>query len=383
MMKTILIFEPLSGGHRARFIRWLAESLSREPRTDVQFVFAVSPGMDVPASGAVTVRRIPAETAHRLESAGRWTKPWRLNRLFRQLCAETRPAHALILELTHLELPLALTGSPCPLSAILFVQYPELKRGLKFYLKEWKTALLLRRAAVKTLFLLNGEEACRYLTDRFGARTRFVPLPDPVPEIKPDPEFVMRDVYGIAPDRTVFLFFGAISKRKGAHLLLNALRLLNADSAAHSAFLFCGQPEPDYRREFEKGCARLKTERADLQVIMDSRFVPDEEMAALFEQSDMVLLPYTRPDYSSGILALAARARTPVIGPDTGLLGRLIRQYGLGAVCPITPDALADAIALCAETPVAVDPEKQRAFVEKSRPEEFTRLLFETIAHES
>jgi len=81
--------------------------------------------MDVPASDAVAVHRILVETAHLLENAGRWTKPWLLSRLFRKVCAEYRPTHAVILELTHLELPLALTGAPCPISAILFVQFPE------------------------------------------------------------------------------------------------------------------------------------------------------------------------------------------------------------------------------------------------------------------
>ena len=380
-METILIFEPLSGGHRDRFIGWLAGYLGGQPPpSNTRYVFVVGPHMEVPASDAVEVLRIPVETARRLESAGRWMKPWLLSRLFRSVCADRAPDHALILELTHLELPLALGGSPCPLSAILFVQYPEMKRGLKFHLKEWKTALLLRRAPVEALFLLNGEEACRHLTGRFGNAARFVPLPDPVPEIAPDPAFAMRDVYRIAPDRTVFLFFGAISRRKGVHVLLKALRRLDADSAARSTFLFCGQPEPGCRRAFERDCARLQAVRPDLQVVADIRFVPDGKMAALFEQSDAVLLPYVRPDYSSGILALAARARTPVIGPDTGLLGRLIRNNRLGAVCPADPASLAEAIARCVQDPPSVDEAACAAFVGKCRPAEFSHILFENLS---
>ncbi len=382
-METILIFEPLSGGHRAQFIRWLAEYLSGQSRQDVLFVFVVGPGMDVPVSDTVSVHRISAETARLLENAGRWTKPWRLNRIFRKVCAEYRPAHTVILEMTHLELPLALTGAPCPISAILFVQYPELKRGLKFYLKEWKTDLLLRRAPVKNLFLLNGEEACRYLTTRFGTRARFIPLPDPVPEIAAEASFSLRDEYGIAAERTVFLFFGAVSRRKGAPVLVEALQQIDPSVVEKSAFIFCGQVEPPYREAFQKACKKLVEARPDIQLSMEDRFVPDERMMALCEQSDVLLMPYTRPEYSSGMFALAAKARTPVIGPDAGLLGRLIRRHDLGLPVEINSAALTVAITLFAEKPIPVNAEKQRAFVEKSRPDVFASQLIEAVCNEA
>jgi glycosyltransferase involved in cell wall biosynthesis len=277
---------------------------------------------------------------------------------------------------------LVLFGAPCPVSAILFVQYPELPRGLKFFFKDWKTALLLRCAPVKNLFLLNGENSCAWLNQRFGRRTRFIPVPDPAPEIEPDSKFVMRDVYGIAPDRKAFLFFGAVSPRKGADVLIKALHLLSPEAAAKSYFIFCGEPEQNYRKIFEQAVDRLRAARPDIALNIENRFVPDERMMALFEQSDAVLMPYTRPEYSSGILALAAKARTPVIGPDGGLLGRLIRQNGLGAVCPVNPESLAERIADAVQRLPAVNESLCRAFVQKSRSEEFARIILDAVCNE-
>lgn len=362
-MKTILIFEPLAGGHRANYIRWLQDVCPEY--SDCRFVF------------------FTAENAGdlQLEGTGWWRKQKRLYDLFRQACKKYKPDHVLILELTHLELPLILFGSPVPLSAILFIQYPELPVGLKKGSKHWKTRLLLWRAPVKNLFLLNGEKSCRYLTEHFSKSARFIPIPDPVPEAKPDPGFVMRDAYGIAGDRKVFLFFGAISRRKGADVLFAALRQLTPEVAEHNAFIFCGEPEASYKENFQ----HLVAEVQDLGVVelhIESTFVSDERMMALFEQSDVVLMPYTRPEYSSGILALAAKARTPVIGPDAGLLGRLIMENKLGTSCAETPAALAECIAMAAECPPEVDKELCTIFVQKSRPKEFARTILNAVCYE-
>jgi glycosyltransferase involved in cell wall biosynthesis len=368
-LKTMLIFEPQPGGHRAGFLRWLREEIKRHPRPDCCFVF-------------FTAENLSEEQAVRLSSAGRWQKQRILYSLFLQACRQARPDHVLIMELTSLELPLALFGSPTPLSAILFVQYPELSNGLKFFFKHWKTALLLRRAPVTDLFLLNGEKSCRFLTDHFSHCARFIPIPDPAPNLDPDPEFALREKYGIDSGRTVFLFFGAVSERKGSGILLDALKRLAPDAAARSAFLFCGEPEPAYREQFAAACCDLRAARPDIVLRQDDRFVPDNVMMALFKQADVVLMPYIRPEYSSGILALAAKAGKPVIGPDAGLLKRLIQQNGLGMVCPVTPDVLAESIAAAAQNLPVTDESKRNAFVQKSNPEQFARKILNSICDE-
>ncbi|MCC7300580.1 MAG: glycosyltransferase family 4 protein [Verrucomicrobia bacterium] len=368
-MKTVLIFEPQAGGHRENFIRLLANGIREHAALSGHFVFFT----------AVEAEGVSPGISGRLAAAGWIEKKRLLWKLFCETCETIKPDHVLILELTHLELPLALFGSPCPVSAILFVQYPELPRGPKFFSKHWKTALLLRRASVRNLFLLNGETSCGWLASRFGSLAHFIPIPDPVPEIAPEAGFLLRPHFGICAERKVFLFFGAISRRKGADALIESLHLLSPATVAGSAFVFCGEPEMDYRRPFQQACAQLRAVRPDIQLFVENHFVSDARMMALFEQSDVVLMPYKRPEYSSGVLALAAKANTPVIGTDGGLLSRLIRDNGLGLTCPVHPRELSAAITSAVAALPPVDPARRAAFVKRSDPELFAQTLLEAV----
>ena len=387
-MKTILLFEPQSGGHRDNFFQWLENAAPEY--ADCRFIsFTADDAKD-------------ADLAH----LGWWKKQKTIYQLFRNACRIHQPDHALILELTPIELPLVLFGSPVPLSAILFVQYPELSNGWKKVFKHWKTRLLLRRAPVKNLFLLNGEKSCRFLTRKFtteytegfqclenplhgrGTRragwvfmcgllkqknqTRFIPIPDPAPDVLAEENFT------ISKARKTFLFFGAISKRKGADVLLDALRQISPEVAKQSTFIFCGKPESSYEEEFQIFVAEVQDLGA-VELRVETSFVSNERMMALFEQSDVILMPYTRPEYSSGILSIAAKAGTPVLGPTDGLLGRLIEENGLGATTQITPATLAEALAL----PICAEATKQRAFAEKANPVDFSKIILNAICDES
>ena len=349
-MKTILIFEPLAGGHRANFIRWLKEAAPQYSGCRFVFFTADEAG-DLP-----------------LETLGWWQKQKRLYDLFRRACEKYNPDHALILELTHLELPLLLFGSPVPLSAILFVQYPELSKGWKKVSKHWKTRLLLARAPVKNLFLLNGQRSCRFLSEHFPNRCRFVPIADPAPNVTADPDFSFN-----RNGKRVCLFFGSFSRRKGTHILLDTLRRMSPQVAEHNTFVFCGEPEPSYKTDFQKSVAEVRDLGAvDLHV--DDSFVSDTRMMAMFEQADLILMPYTRPEYSSGILALAAQAGTPVLGPKDGLLGRLITENGLGLAAELTPEAL--------ELQVTLNEELRQKFVARNTIENFTKPILDVVCHE-
>lgn len=378
-MKTVLIFEPQTGGHRANYIRWLAAAIEKNPPAGHHFIFVIDNSVGLAASARISLHPVPAGLARRLAAAGSSRLSRLLRHFFDECLAEHSPDHALILELTRMELSFALYGARCPVSAILFVQYPEMPRGIKFLIKDFKTALMLRRAPVRNLFLLNGEEACRRLACRFKTGTRFIPVPDPVPQIAAEPGYQLRSHYRIDSSRTVFLFFGAVSRRKGADVLIQALHLLSPEAAAKSAFIFCGAPEPAFRERFRNACAGLSAARPDILLNTEDRFVSDERMMALFEQSDAVLMPYTRPEYSSGILALAAGTRTPVIGPDSGLLGRLILSNGLGTVCPVRSRELAETVARAAERLPELDETKCAAFIQKSRPEIFALTILEAV----
>jgi glycosyltransferase involved in cell wall biosynthesis len=76
-----------------------------------------------------------------------------------------------------------------------------------------------------------------------------------------------------------------------------------------------------------------------LRVELIDRFIVDDEMAQLFEQSSLVVLPYTFFAAQSGVLHDAIAHRLPVVSTDVGALGNSVRRWGIGRVVPPSDDA--------------------------------------------
>ena len=155
--------------------------------------------------------------------------------------------------------------------------------------------------------------------------------------------------------------------------LVEAIGALSREAAQESAFVFCGMPEPGYAERYHELVDNLVRKRPDVCLHLEECFVSSTRMRVLFEQADWILMPYTRPEYSSGILAHAAAVATPVIGPVDGLVGRQIREYGLGLDIPL--DTLPRAIEEAVFGNHAFDEFSRQAFVAASSPEQFATTL--------
>ncbi|MCF7818254.1 MAG: hypothetical protein K9M54_10265 [Kiritimatiellales bacterium] len=388
--KHILIFEPLSGGHRAEFIGHLIDYIVRENPADQRYTFVVANGfgntygeiLELAASPGIILREVSPSQARMLDGSRGPLGGFAFWRILDACIGELMPDHVIVMDLTWMELPLCFHRPPCPFSGILFVQYPELRslsrrsfrRQGKFVAKEIKTRLLLRNPMLRRIFLLNGSVACDYLNCRFGV-TCFSPIPDPVPVVVAEPNFSLRRQYGIEAGRRVYLFFCSMSVRKGVGVLVEAMALLSREAAQNSAFIFCGMPEPGYAKRFHAMCRKLVNKRPDVLLHLEEQFVSSVRMRAMFEQADWILMPYIRPEYSSGILAHAASAATPVIGPVDGLIGRQIREHRLGRSVDITSKALLGAIEAAIKEDYAFNETARQAFVEASSPEQFAATL--------
>ncbi|WP_353475862.1 glycosyltransferase family 4 protein (plasmid) [Salipiger sp. H15] len=81
------------------------------------------------------------------------------------------------------------------------------------------------------------------------------------------------------------------------------------------------------------------------------RFIPDAEVAELFTDADLVVLPYTEAS-QSGVLHVAAAFGRPVVATDVGELRSTVEANGLGVIVPPSdPARLAGAILELAEDP--------------------------------
>lgn len=367
-MKKILIVEPMAGGHRDHFLKALVQELERKESKDTEYIFLVSEDSRVEYRNRVIVERL---SSSQVEGFRGWRLKYVLGTLLKDAVKRHRPDEVLILELTQYEWSLLWMRLPVVLSAIVFVQPPfipsKLKRGFKYL----KTRLLLRRNDWRTLFFLNGESSVEVLRKKIDRGTRFCALPDPVVSWEP----ILTPNAKMNAKRSTALYFGAISKRKGFDVLVDAVMSMSDTILDKMRLVICGKPEdPNY---FQEQLNRLRCKEPILDLQVEARFVEEAEVQAFFVNCDWVLMPYTRPEYSSGILGLAAHACRPVLGPEEGLLGDLIQRHELGATCRMTAESLAQMLEHAVEKGIPFNSLKAATYVSERSPEKFATILLE------
>jgi glycosyltransferase involved in cell wall biosynthesis len=96
------------------------------------------------------------------------------------------------------------------------------------------------------------------------------------------------------------------------------------------------------------------------------------------------LAPYQRHVGMSGILLLAAAAGKPVLSSDYGLMGELVRRYGLGITVDSTvPSEIAKGLMRCLTEPatVLVDLDRMESFAEQHSAERYAKTIFEQLGN--
>lgn len=381
-----LIFEPLSGGHRSEFVGHVLDHIRLHGTNGQLYTFVIAADLSIgdhgPWPDGVLFERITdlqeierARSHSPLAGFDHW-------KILKRYAERLKPDRIILLDLTYLELPLCFFRLPCPFSGILFVQYPELQwvdsldlRGrLKFRLKEIKTATFMRNRMLRSIHLLNGGRACEYLNQRFKTNC-FLPIPDPVDRLEPEAAFNLRKHYSVGNDRSVFLFFGSMSPRKGVKPLIDAIASLPADRHERAAFVFCGQPEAGYADRYRELIAGFRKQYPSVHLHADESFVSQGRMRAMFAQADWILIPNLRPEYSSGILGHAVAAGTPVIGPRDGLVGRQIQENHFGLVADTDSASLASAIGKAVDNEYVIDEISRQRFLQTSSPDQFAERL--------
>jgi glycosyltransferase involved in cell wall biosynthesis len=131
------------------------------------------------------------------------------------------------------------------------------------------------------------------------------------------------------------LFFGEIRKNKGLEYLIRAEPLISAlfnDYSICVAGRFNNEPGNNlaYYRALMRNPGRFE--------IID-RFIGNHEVAGIFEQSDIVVLPYVSAS-QSGILALAFGFGKPVVATDTGSIGEMVEHGRTGLLVPPADERL-------------------------------------------
>ncbi|WP_375686957.1 glycosyltransferase family 4 protein [Pseudooceanicola sp. LIPI14-2-Ac024] len=155
-----------------------------------------------------------------------------------------------------------------------------------------------------------------------------------------------------AGNRLTILMFGRLFAYKGLSDLVKAEAILGR-GLKDFRLVIAGRGDNPYDLSAEMGDAT--------RYEIHNRFIYDIEVARLFTEADVVVLPYTEAS-QSGVLHLASAFGTPVVATDVGEIGATVTEHELGIVVPPSdPASLASAIA-----DLARDPERRARFADNS-----------------
>ncbi|RCJ32888.1 glycosyl transferase family 1 [Nostoc minutum NIES-26] len=131
------------------------------------------------------------------------------------------------------------------------------------------------------------------------------------------------------------LFFGRIWPYKGLNYLLEALPLI-ATKIPEVKLIIAGRGE-NIQQYFPHGLDSKRIETID-------NFIPEEDVAALFQRATISVLPYIEAS-QSGVAALSYGMGTPIVASDVGGLKEVIKHEKDGLLVPPGDvQALANAI---------------------------------------
>lgn len=146
-----------------------------------------------------------------------------------------------------------------------------------------------------------------------------------------------RDALGLDRDARFLLVFGAGHTDKDFRSIMEALRIVGPGISA----LFAGTVLSDNDPRL---LARLFG--VEDRVVVRDRFIAESELGDYFRAADGLLMSYKRGFIvHSGVLALGAEYRLPVIASDAGEIGKAVRDWDLGMTFEAeNPTAMAEAM---------------------------------------
>lgn len=189
-----------------------------------------------------------------------------------------------------------------------------------------KHFILTRFRIFEYIYMLNSEIAPRILNKKFKT-TKYFYLPDPFFDIGLSSERIGEFNFS---SRKTFLHIGTMSPRKGTLEILDAIILLQNELRKNSRFVFAGRIDKTITQEFMEKLERIENSSDFIEI--HDYFCDFEAFNHHISSCDFILIPYKLIAQSSGIISYSAKYEKPIIGPQKGMIGNLIRKYKLG-VC--------------------------------------------------
>ena len=216
----------------------------------------------------------------------------------------------------------------CILSGIIYRIYlrDNEMSGVRLWLEKLRFLLMEKKKKKSVFYILNDENSTKRLNCNFNTN-KFKYLPDPVPNIDISSVRSIREKLGIQDSGYVYLHFGGLTERKGTLEILKAIMITDEKTLSNQSFVFAGKVYDDIREEFYN---LLEQAKQRTNILVFDEFCQYDFLYNLCKTCDCILIPYKMTNLSSGILGYAALFNKPVIAPEQGLIGDIVRENSLG-----------------------------------------------------
>jgi glycosyltransferase involved in cell wall biosynthesis len=336
----VLVFEPSAGGHVFNYARLLLPPLVEI--ADSVVVVTRQGALDTPFA-QVQLRSMPAsiEWDQRVPppSGSQLARQWSVRRGLRDAIRRHRPDHIYVPTADSVSQALGLARAagrrdfPPGVEAEgalhrsgFAYPAPSRRRQALYRASGWAHAI----APWTRLFSVDviAYEWIQRRGGRFAARNAL--LPDPIETPPPIDQQAARRGLGLPPAGPLFGCVGIIDERKGANLLLAAVR--HARLPELGRLVLAGEHSEPIRRLLRTDCADLVDAE---RVISIDRYLGVEELHHAVAALDLVTTPYYRQLAIASIVLRAAAGGRPVLATDFGWCGRMVPAFGLGWTCNV------------------------------------------------
>jgi len=377
----ILIFDYLVSGHHLEYLNHLYKKALQYQEKKFIFVLPlnfteVKDKLSWPDAINITIH---LEDFSKINKTSGLIKSFRLSQLLKSNIKKFKITHIFLISLMSFlpTLPFIM-NSKVKISGIIYLIYlyrwknegslPKLQDAFKYL-------LFTKMKSFHEIFILNDALSARYLNIKFKTN-KFKYLPDPFIPIPEDKIKNIREKLNILPNKTVFLHFGGLSRRKGTIDILEALELLPTSQLDNLCFIFAGKVYDDISTEFYE---KLNKQKERVQILCFDEFCEYTFLGSLCLSCDFILIPYKATAQSSGALGFAAQFNKPVIAPNDNLLGKLVRKFNLGfTIKNITPKSLSLFIK---EEMFLINKSKKSDYLRINSIENFTNSIFSKLTN--
>lgn len=377
----VLIFDTSLDGHHLEYLHHLYHAVENR---DKEIIFCVPESFNEVnvhlkwnERSNIRFSFIDNKTCNDLKCKGRISYAYSASNLLLKKCRQEKPNKVFLISILQF----------LPILPILFIGRKEKISGIiyKIYLYCWKNYSLLEKiyefsrflsvklsSNIYRIFVLNDNASARCLNIAWHDK-KFITLPDPF-QNKAENIKLVKPL--LDSSKTKVLHFGGLTRRKGTMEILQAISMICEEKKAEQfQFVFAGKINDDIKDEFYKLYRLLKNE---CDIILMDKFCSYEELNELCRECDIILAPYQNVYSSSGVIAYAAKFHKPVVVPDDGLLGKLVKRYKLGlAIKDLSANAISKILTSGNKIPTDINLENE--YIQRNSVENFDHTIFGNI----